>query len=401
MKGLELEMSEVNISIKDILEYLDSEGIEYDFKGDKNTFIKGFSDPSEYNINTVIWLGVMKHFNTNDETKLEDVALVLVSRKFQNAESLRNCIITDDPRNSFMLLVEHYYPEIVKKGIEKSAIIMPRASIGEGCYIGHNTIVEVDVQIGNGTVIQNNVVIQSGTIIGSNCRIEDNTTIGNPGFSFRKSQNQQMTRMPHLGRVFIEDNVDIGSNTIICKGTFKDTYIGKGVKIDAASYIGHNVRIGKNTLILGAKLTGNIQIGEECTIIYTHIANRINIGNRVKTGIGSVVIENIDDDVSCFGNPAKVINYNKSEPVSNAISRSSNNMEEEFLSFVAQIFEVPRDILTEMTEYNSISEWDSLMHLRLIIELEDKYKVQFPSNIIGDMNTLGIIYEHIMGGNSE
>lgn len=388
-------MKEINITIQNILSYLEDQSIEYMFSGNKTDQIIGFSDPSEYKQGTVIWIGSIKNFLIHDNVPPMDVALAIIDNNFKQKDQFCNYIITKDPRNTFMLLVENYYPIIKETGIESSAIIESGAEIGDGCYIGHHSVIEGNVKIGKGTIIQNNVVIHSGTVIGENCRIEDNTSIGNSGFGFRKPKNELMTRMPHLGNVIIDNNVEIGPCTIIYKGTFMDTTIAEGVKIDGGSYIGHNVKIGRNSLVIGTRLSGNSQIGEFCNIINAQISNRISIGNYVKVGIGSVVLQNIPDEVSCFGNPAKIIITSKNDLKVNESIKIDLKSREDFFKFVAKIMEVSFETLSEASEYGVIPEWDSLMHLRLIAELEDKYGIVFPIDKVASIKTLGRVMDFI------
>ena len=112
--------------------------------------------------------------------------------------------------------------------------------------------------------------------------------------------------MPHFGSVVIGDNVDIGANTTIERGTIDDTVIENGVKIDDLCQISHNVHIGENTnIITNTSIYGSVNIGKNCYIATSIIRNQLKIGDNVTIGMGSVVVKDIQDGSLVFGNPAK------------------------------------------------------------------------------------------------
>lgn len=143
--------------------------------------------------------------------------------------------------------------------------------------------------------------------IGEGCIICDTAKLGNEGFGFEPDEEGKMVFFPHFKGVNIGKNVRIGSYVCIDRGNLRDTEISDGVKIDNLVHIAHNVRIGKNTLVVaGSVICGSVEIGESCFIgANSTIREHIKIGNNVTVGMGSVVTKNIPDGETWAGNPAR------------------------------------------------------------------------------------------------
>ena len=179
--------------------------------------------------------------------------------------------------------------------------------IGKNCCIGHNTIIEKNVKIGDYCDIGSNVILKN-TIIGDNTRILDGAIVGKKGFGFNPGKIKN-TRYPHIGSVLIGNNVEIGCNNTIDRGSLSNTMIGDGTFIDNQVHIAHNVKIGKNCIITGqvgfagSSLIGNnVMIGGQAGI-----SGHLTIGDNVQIGGGSGVIKNIPPNSKVMGYPAKNI----------------------------------------------------------------------------------------------
>ena len=156
-------------------------------------------------------------------------------------------------------------------------------------------------------IVGNNVLIKN-TIAGNNVRILDSTIIGKKGFGFFPDQKKNI-RYPHIGMVIIEDNVEIGCNNTIDRGSLSNTIIGANTFIDNQVHIAHNVNIGKNCIITAqvgfagsSKLGNNVSIGGQAGI-----SGHLKVGNNVQIGGGSGVIKDIPDNTRVMGYPAKDI----------------------------------------------------------------------------------------------
>ena len=187
--------------------------------------------------------------------------------------------------------------------ISKEAKIEPSAIIGKNCFIGRG------VQIGPNTKIKNNVVIKN-SIIGSNVIISDNSTIGSTGFGFSLRNMGAQNIHPHIGIVFIEDNVRIGSNCTIDRGKIDYTFIGKNSMLDNQIHIAHNVIINSNACIAAQSgISGSVIIGNNLIAGgQSGFAGHISIGDNVVVAAKSGVTKNIKSKSSVAGYPATDIN---------------------------------------------------------------------------------------------
>ena len=200
---------------------------------------------------------------------------------------------------------ENYNYKKVKFG--KNVLLGKNVKIGNNTIIGHNSIIESNVEIGSNCTIGNNVLIKY-SLIGKNVVILDGAVIGKKGFGFFPDPKNNI-RYPHVGIVVIEDNVEIGSNNTIDRGSISNTVIGKNSYLDNQVHIAHNVNIGKNCIITGqvgfagsSVIGNNVQIGGQAGI-----SGHLKIGNNVKIAGGSGVIKNIQDNTKVMGYPAKDI----------------------------------------------------------------------------------------------
>lgn len=143
--------------------------------------------------------------------------------------------------------------------------------------------------------------------IGKNVRIGPNCSIGFEGLGFEVAGDGQYERFPHIGKVIIGDHVEIGANTCIDRGALEDTVIGEGTKIDNLVHVAHNVRIGKNCLIVALTCIGGGVVIEDGTYvgIGAGIRNQITIGEGALIGMGAVVVKDVDPGDIVIGNPAK------------------------------------------------------------------------------------------------
>ena len=279
--------------------------------GDPGLYISSFSNLEDAQEGDVTFLSDLKYQKYIKSTK---ASLIIIPDI--NIDTEITTISVNDPITAFSKIIELFNPQkkynntISKKSeINKSAEIGQNVSISSFCvihqnvFIGDNCIIEANVFIGQNVTIQENchigpnVTIYDNSKIGSHCTIHAGAIIGSDGFGFVPNKNK-ISKMPQAGKVVIKNNVEIGANTTIDKGTLKNTIIEEGVKLDNLIQIGHNVYIGKNTLIAAqCGIAGSTKIGENCMIGgQVAIAHHINIGNNVKIAGKSGVIKNIPNN---------------------------------------------------------------------------------------------------------
>ncbi len=297
-------------------------------------FIKGTVDGNaEAKVNTVSKIeegfpGSLSFLSNPKYTKYiynTKASIVIVNEDFVPEKSISATLIrVKDAYAGFASLLEVYrqYKD-AKSGVSKSAIIEESASLGEdlyigaNVYIGHKSVIEAgckiypnsyigdNVKIGKGTVLFAGVSVYADSIIGNSCIIHAGTVIGSDGFGFAPQNQKEYKKIPQIGNVVVEDNVEIGANTTVDKATFGSTIIRKGVKLDNLIQIAHNVEVGENTVIASQTgISGSTKIGKNCMIGgQVGFAGHLTIGDNVKIGAQSGVHKNLPDNSVVQGSP--------------------------------------------------------------------------------------------------
>lgn len=213
-------------------------------------------------------------------------------------DSSSSYVICMNPKLAFSKVVNKYFVSQIKPNIHKTAVIGSGAKISENVSIGPYCVIDSDSQIGRNTIINSHVVLSKNVIIGNDCYIKSGCVIGEDGFGFAFKDHKKPFRMPHLGGVIIGNNVEIGSNVSIARGTLDNTVIGDFTKIDDLVLIAHNCMIGKKNIITGCvDISGSVHVGDRCWFgPNSVIQEKIKIGNDVFIGMGSVVRRNIKDN---------------------------------------------------------------------------------------------------------
>ena len=186
----------------------------------------------------------------------------------------------------------------------ENVLIGKNVKIGKNSHIASNSIIESNVNIGENCIIGSFVTVRNSLIL-DNVYIQDGSKIGVKGFGFIPNKNKN-TRTPHVGKVILEDGVEIGANSTIDRGSLTDTVIGKNTFLDNQVHVAHNVKIGKNCMIAGqVGFAGSTTLGDNVVIGgQSGISGHLKIGNNVKIGGGSGVISDIPDNHQVMGYPA-------------------------------------------------------------------------------------------------
>ena len=305
------------ISVKNICEKLKIINISK-----KKIFLKDIKTLDEASKNDLTFLHSSKYLHLIPKIKSE---FIITSSKFTKHISKKKLFIVDNVLLSVAKITELFYPnalnekfvsdEKIKNDYLKSkkiilgsnVIIGKNVKIGNNTFIGHNTIIEDNVIIGKNCSISSNVIIKK-TIIGNNVNILDGAVIGKKGFGFFPNKKRNL-RYPHIGIVIIKNNVEIGSNNTIDRGSLGNTIIGENTFLDNQVHIAHNVKIGKNCIITAqVGFAGSSEIGDNVLIGgQAGISGHLKIGSNVQIGGGSGVIKNIPDNTKVMGYPAKDI----------------------------------------------------------------------------------------------
>ncbi len=267
----------------------------------------------------ISFLANRKYENQLATTK---ASVVVVSKEIESPAAL---LIVDDPYFAFREIVVLLYGhrKHKKTGASEKTSIAKTASLGKDCQI-HNFVTINDnatigekcvfypgvfigenTTIGDDCILYPNVVIYDGCVVGNRVTIHANSTIGEDGFGFATHKGEHH-KIPHIGRVLIEDDVDIGACCAIERGTLDNTVIGKGSKLGDLVKIGHGVKIGPYSLLVAqVGIAGSTTVGHHCAIGgQVGVVGHITIGNMVKIAAQSGVINDVEEGKEIAGTPA-------------------------------------------------------------------------------------------------
>ena len=230
-----------------------------------------------------------------------------------DAASRENSLsVAENPRLAFARMLGRLFPHLelaVPAGIDPSARVDPTARIGRDVTIGAFCFVGQDVEVGDGTVLQPGVVVHSRTVIGRNCIIGSHAVLGQRGFGFVRAEDGSLVHFPQVGRVVLEDDVEVKSCTVVDRPGLGETRILRGSKVDNLCQVGHGARVGPHAVVAAcAELGASVVLGEgawmgpdACSI------ENVSIGKGAFVGVGAVVLRDVPDGAVVAGSPAEPI----------------------------------------------------------------------------------------------
>lgn len=300
-------------------------------EGDGEVSVSDVSKIEEGKPNTLAFLANPKYEHYIYSTK---ASVVLVNQDFVPDQSVSCTLIRVPSAYDAIAVLLQMYEDMRPKpeGIEQPSFIATDAVLGErpyigafvyigkGVKIGNNVKIYPQAYIGDGVTIGDNTVIHSGVkiyygcVIGNNCTIHAGTVIGADGFGFAPADGSYK-KVPQIGNVVLEDNVEIGANTCIDRATMGATYIKRGVKLDNLVQIAHNVVVGENTVMAAqCGIAGTTKIGEHCMFGgQVGLAGHLTIGDKTMLAAQSGVTNDIAAGSVFMGSPAfDVAKYRKS-----------------------------------------------------------------------------------------
>ncbi len=328
-------------------------------EGDPDVKVNNFSKIEEGKRGTLSFLANLKYSQYIYDT---ESSIVLVNNDFVPEREIKATLIRVP--NAYMalaVLLDMVNKTRKKLGIDANTHISESAQInkesiyvGAFAYIGENAKigknVEIypqvyigdDVEIGNDTILYPGAKIYAGCKVGERCIIHAGAVIGSDGFGFAQ-ENDIYKKIPQVGNVIIENDVEIGANTTIDRAVMESTIIRSGVKLDNLIQVAHNVEIGENTAMASqVGISGSTKVGKNCMIGgQTGLNGHIKIGNHVNIGGRSGVLSNIEDGKTLIGSPAiEVKNYFRSSAIFSKLPdmyRQLNKLQQEFENLNKQL----------------------------------------------------------------
>ena len=290
-------------------------------EGNENVTVSTFAKIEEGKEGALSFLANTKYSHYIYETKS---SVVLIDED----------IVLDKPVQATLIRVKSAYESIskllqfyeatksTKKGIDSLAFISPTAKIGNDCYIGAFAFIGDNAIVGDGSLVYPHAYVGDNVTVGTGCKLYPNTTvyhgcklgnrvtihsgsvIGADGFGFAPTA-EGYSKIPQIGIVTIEDDVEIGANTCIDRSTMGSTYIRKGVKLDNLVQVAHNTDIGANTVMSAqVGVAGSTKVGEWCMFGgQAGVAGHITIGDKVNLGAQTGVPSSVEGNQTLMGTP--------------------------------------------------------------------------------------------------
>lgn len=309
----------MQITAGEIAEYVQGEIL-----GNGEELIHAPAKIEEATSGTISFLANMKYEPLVYKTK---ASVLLVSEDFIPIQPINITLIkVKDVYQSLALLLDKFdNKKRQKTGIAESVIIKNGGAVPDSVWIDHHTVIDENVSIGERTqigsqvyigkdtkigddcIIYPGVKIYNDTHIGHRCVIHANSVIGSDGFGFSKDEKGRYKKIPQIGNVILEEDVEIGANTVIDRATMGSTLVKKGVKLDNLIQIGHNVVLGKNTVIAAqAGISGSTKLGDDCMIGgQVGMAGHLSLAKKTivlgRSGITKTIKE---EGKMVLGNPA-------------------------------------------------------------------------------------------------
>lgn len=236
-------------------------------------------------------------------------SLVLVREEVAGAHALEPALLScANPRLAFIQVLERYFAAPTPAGVHPSAVLDASAQLGADVYVGPLATIGADVVVGDHTAIHAGVHIYHGCSIGAGVTIHAGTVIGADGFGYERTPEGRLKRFPHIGRVVIEDDVEIGANACIDRGALGTTVVRTGARIDNLVHVAHNVEIGRHSLVIAlAMVGGGTTIGDGSLISSSALRDNIRVGAGTTVGLGAVVLSDVPDGATVAGSPAREI----------------------------------------------------------------------------------------------
>ena len=292
--------------------------------GDENIMINGIQSLSDANEGQISFLGNKKYASQLATSK---AAAVIVGKDFNTNDAAgHSLVICEQANTSFAKAIELFAPPPVEysPGIHPAAVVAESASIGEGVHIGACAVIGDDSVIGNNSVIEAGTVIGSEVKIGENCLIYANvsirercilgnriiihpgTVIGSDGYGFEAGP-MGIVKIPQVGIVQIDDDVEIGSNCTIDRARFGKTWLKMGVKLDNMVHVAHNVVVGEFSMLIGQSgVAGSAKIGKGVIVAAkAGINGHITIGDGAQIAGTSGVLKDVPAGAKVAGTPAE------------------------------------------------------------------------------------------------
>ena len=294
-------------------------------RGDPNVLISGVAGLEEAREGDISFLANPKYLSRLYTTK---ATAIIIGQKNGAVPEEKNYLVVENPYMTFLRVVELFHPAAERTftpGMHPMSVVDPSAEIGKRVYIGPFAVVEANARIaddvilqarsyvgasssiGQGTRLMPGVIVLDNVAIGKRCLLQSGCVLGSDGFGFVCDKKGQQLKIPQVSGLAIGDDVEVGANTTIDRGTLAPTRIGNGVKFDNLVHIAHNVEIGNNTLVVAqVGVSGSTKIGSSVILAgQSGLGGHLTIGDGAKIGAQAGVTKSVPAGREVSGYPAR------------------------------------------------------------------------------------------------
>lgn len=305
----------MTVSLKQIADLVSGEIV-----GDPGTVVSGVSSIPDAGPGDLVFAESSRLLEAAQNSP---AAAVLTRHRAESAG--KPLVVVSDPRSAFATVLKLFVTDTgLEPGVHESAHVSPTASLGDGvsvgfcCYIGDGVALGSNVtvlpftfigqgsKIGDNSLLYPHVTIYPGCTIGQRVILHSGAVIGADGFGYNQSEGEHV-KIPHIGGVLIEDDVEVGANVTIDRSRTGNTVIGRGTKIDNLVHIAHNVKIGRNCIIIAqVGLSGSVTVGDNVILAgQVGVKDHVRIGENSLIGAKSGIISDIPPGSKIAGFPAR------------------------------------------------------------------------------------------------
>ena len=307
-------------------------------EGDPEVKVSSFSKIEEGKPGTLTFLANLKYAHHLYDT---EASIVLVNNDFKPEQPVRATLVRVENAYASLAMLLNLVERSKKqrKGIDPSAFIAASATVGDDCYVGNLAYIGEgarigkncmiypfayigdNVTVGDHTICYPHVTIYENCAVGERCILHAGCVIGADGFGFAP-EGETYKKIPQLGNVIIEDDVEIGANTTIDRAVMDSTVIRKGVELDNLVQIAHNVEVGENTVMAAqVGIAGSVKIGKHCMFGgQAGLAGHIHVTDHVVFGAQAGVISDVKEPATLLGAPAiNAKNFMRSSAIFNRL----------------------------------------------------------------------------------
>lgn len=301
-------MKKNRVEVSQIIEFLaeDLIKIEGNYSG---AYIDNIPDSDSVMETSLDWINSSKS-NKQEIAEHSSAKVLVVDPSVVYSDKMSNdwkiLLVVENPRISMAKIANNFFVNKKEPGIHPSAIVDEDAIIDASAYIGPGCVVG-RAKIGANTVLMANVTVYDDVIIGDRCLLQAGVVVGTDGLGCSRDENGVLTKFPHLGGVRMGNDIEVGANSQIAKGSFSDTIIENGCKMNGLCFIAHNCHLEENVWITGdTMLCGSVHVGKNTTIFSNVVVrDQRKIGSNVTIGMGAVVTKHIPDGETWIGSPAR------------------------------------------------------------------------------------------------